>query len=813
MPTCDHCLIPFPEKDAVYIDANGSRKVFCCHGCRAVYQLINSEGLDDFYRRRREWQPGPVASLPIDLAAFAAQVRPAGDELELDVVLDGIRCASCVWLNEKILMKTRGVTFARVNYATHRARIRWNPRETGLETILSRITSIGYTPKPFVASRFDEEQRKASRDLLLRFGTAAFLSMQLMIFSIALYAGYFQGMEWRMKNLLNFIALVVATPVIFYSGWPFLAGAVRGLRNFTFNMDFLIAAGAGSAYGYSIYEMAVGGEVYFDTSVMIITLILLGRLIEAGAKRRASEAILRLVSLAPREARKLFPTVGQQAGSGTMQNAERRMTPVSEVRSGDLIEVIPGEKIPLDGTVKEGQSETDESMLTGESRPSAKQPGSDVYGGTVNLYGSFVFEVTRTGGDTVLARIIKAVEDAQARRAPLQSLADRMVSVFVPAVILLSLATAGFWLFRGSPVSVSVMNAVSVMVVACPCALGLATPLAILIGTTQGASKGILMKGGDVIERMKNADVVVFDKTGTVTEGKPSLVLCRGFDMPDAEALRLAASLERYSEHSIGRAFSAATGAYALSPVTAFAAVPGKGIRGVIEGKDSMLGSREYIETDGIRRRLAEEEKEIASTCERDGATVVYLSLDGKLAGIFAVADAPRKEAKHAVDLLKQGGHEIVMITGDAAGTAEAVARSVGISAVRAKRSPVEKAEDIKNLHTQGKHCVMVGDGINDAPALVEAEVGIAMGRATDIALESADMVLMRTDLMLVPQAIKLAKKTFFIIRQNLFWAFFYNALTLPLAVAGVLHPIAAAGAMALSSLSVVGNSLRARVR
>jgi Cu2+-exporting ATPase len=813
MLTCDHCLITFPEKDAVYDGTNGSQKVFCCHGCQAVYQLINSEGLDDFYRRRREWQPGPVASLPIDLAAFAAHVRPSGDELELDVVLDGIRCASCVWLNEKILMKTKGVTFARVNYATHRARIRWNPAETRLEAILSRITSIGYTPKPFVAAQFDEELRKASRDLLLRFGTAAFLSMQLMILSIALYAGYFQGMDLKMKNVLNVISLVVATPVIFYSGWPFLAGAARGLRNFTFNMDFLIAAGAGSAYFYSIYQMAIGGEVYFDTSVMIITLILLGRYIESGAKRKASEAITRLVSLAPQEARKLLPSGNRQSGSGTMQNAERRMTLVSEVQPGDLIEVIPGEKIPLDGTVKDGQSETDESMLTGESRPSPKQSGSDVYGGTVNLYGRFVFEVTRTGNDTVLARIIKAVEDAQARRAPVQSLADRVVAIFVPAVMLLSFATAGYWFLRGSPASVSVMNAVSVMVIACPCALGLATPLAILIGTTQGASKGILMKGGDVIERMKNVNVVVFDKTGTITEGKPSLVLGRGFGIRDAEALRLATSLERYSEHSIGRALSAAAGACDLSPVSTFTAVPGKGIRGVIDGKDALLGSREYVERDGIRRSLAGEETEIASACERDGATVVYLSFDGRLAGVFAVADAPRKEAAEAVERLKQQGNDIVMVTGDAAATAEAVARSVGITAVRAKRSPVEKAEDLEKMHAQGKHCVMVGDGINDAPALVEAEVGIAMGRATDIALESADMVLMRTDLTLVPQAIRLAKKTFSIVRQNLFWAFFYNALTLPLAVAGILHPIAAAGAMAMSSLSVVGNSLRARIR
>jgi Cu2+-exporting ATPase len=813
MLTCDHCLIEFPEGEAVYYDAaDGSKKVFCCHGCQGVYQLINSEGLDDFYQRRREWQPGPVSSKPVDLAAFVAQVRPLKDECELDIVLDGIRCASCVWLNEKILMKTKGVTFAQVNYATHRARIRWLPAQTRLETILSRITSIGYTPKPFLAAAFDEEQRKASRDLLLRFGTAAFLSMQLMLFSIALYAGYFQGMDRTMKNVFNVISLLLATPVIFYSGWPFLSGALRGLRNFTFNMDFLIAAGSGSAYLYSIYQMTIGGEVYFDTAVMIITLILLGRYIESGARRKASDAILRLISLAPQEARTLSPLPGS-LDEERLLNAERRMVAVSSVRAGDFIEVIPGEKIPLDGIVREGQSETDESMLTGESLPVAKHPGSDVYSGTVNLYGRFIYEVTRTGSDTVLARIVKAVEDAQARRAPVQALVDRVVSIFVPAVLLLSFSTAGYWFFQGSPVSASLMNAVSVMVIACPCALGLATPLAILIGTTSGASKGILIKGGDVIERTKEVNAVVFDKTGTITEGKMSLIFYRGIGMEDAEALRLAASLERFSEHSIGRAVTTEARGCSFDEVTEFVVVPGKGIRGVIAGTNALLGSREFIESEGIKRSLDNSEASIASSCERTGATVVYFSLAGKLAGIFAVSDAPRRDAAKAVTMLEQRGHEIVMITGDAAGTAEAVARSVGIKTVLARRSPMVKAEDIRMMRGKGKHCIMVGDGINDAPALVEAEVGIAMGRATDIALESADIVLMRNDLTLVPQALTLAQKTFSIIRQNLFWAFFYNAVAIPLAIAGVLHPIVAAGTMAMSSLSVVGNSLRARVR
>ncbi len=801
MPRCDHCLIEFPEREAVQDEIKGHAKIFCCHGCQGVYRLINDEGLDDFYKRRKDWVPGRVSPAAVNVSAFADSLRPAGDEIETDIVLDGIRCASCVWLNERVLQKTGGVTFAQVNYATHRARIRWDPKRTGLDAILQRIASIGYTPKPFIAGAYDDEQRKAQRDLLIRFGTASFFSMQQMIYSAALYAGYFQGIEVNLKNLFHWISLALTTPVVFYAGWPFLKGALRGVRHLTFNMDVLIAAGAGSAYLYSIVQMFSGGEVYFDTATMIITLILLGRFIEAGAKRKASEALTRLLSLAPREARK----VGAPA-DGTYHGAPRSLTPVTAIRPGDLVEVLPGEKIPLDGIVRSGESETDESMLTGESRPVPKTVGAEVFGGTVNLFGAFIYEVTRTGDETVLARIIRAVEDAQARRAPVQAFADRVVGVFVPLVLLISLGTAAFWALTGAGTSTAVMNAVSVLVIACPCALGLATPLAILIGTSFGASRGVLIKGGDVIERAKRIDLVLFDKTGTVTEGRPSLIHFRGIGMADDKALRIAASVERYSEHSLGKAIVAAAGASDLEEVTEFAAVPGKGVRGVIKGTVVAVGNREFADAHGVLPQDVEQR-------ETAGETVVYLSCDGKLAGIFAVSDTVRSEAKDAVATLGRNGAETVMITGDAAATANAVAGRLGIKAVKARRTPLEKADDVRAFHAAGRSCAMVGDGINDAPALVEADVGIAMGRATDIALESADMVLMRNDLRLVPLALRLARRTFSVIRQNLFWAFFYNVITIPMAVMGMLHPIVAAGAMALSSLSVVGNSLRARVR
>jgi Cu2+-exporting ATPase len=815
MLTCDHCLLPVAEKDALQEDIDGVRKVFCCHGCSGIYQLIHSEGLDDFYARRSAWVPGPAALYTVDVSAFTETLRKAGDEIETDLVLDGIRCASCVWLNERILLRTPGVTYARVNYATHRARVRWNPAKADFRSILARITSIGYTPKPFLPKEFEESQDREGRDLLLRFGTAAFFSMQLMLFSVALYAGYFQGIEQGTKDLFHVISLVLTTPVLFYSGWPIIQGALRGIRNRTFTMDVLIAAGAIAAYGYSLRQMLQGGEVYFDTSAMIITLILLGRYIETGAKRRASETIGRLMQLAPREARVLIMDPRHTTAPDAMHRAERTMIPIGSVCPGSLVEVVPGEKFPLDGIVVNGCSEADESMLTGESRPSAKDVGNAVFGGTMNLYGSVVFEVTRTGKDTVLSQIINSVEEAQARHAPIQAAADRVVGFFVPTVLLIAALTFVGWIAQGASTATAVMSSVSVLVIACPCALGLATPLAILIGTSHGASQGVLIKGGDVIEQAAKIDTVVLDKTGTLTEGKPVVKAFFGVGVSDADALRLAVSLERRSEHSLGKAIVEAGKNVASLDVTEFTAVPGKGVRGRIAGKDVYAGNRTYIESEGLNKQIdslitpAEVERVIA--LERSGCTLVYLCRPGVLNGVFAVSDRIRPEAAQAVALLKKAGLDVVMVTGDTGNTAQAVAAETGVPTVKAQVTPIGKAEEVRLLTSKGRTVMMVGDGINDAPALVEAAVGTAMGRATDIALESSDMVIMRPDLTLVPEAIALAKKIFSVIRQNLFWAFFYNIIMIPVAVAGLLHPVMAAAAMAFSSLTVVGNSLRSR--
>ncbi|NTU41839.1 MAG: cadmium-translocating P-type ATPase [Nitrospirales bacterium] len=808
---CSHCLLPFPEKDAIHESSEGQDLVFCCHGCQGIYRLIHSEGLDSFYEKRHWDEAGVSRALferELDLKPFTPAVRDVevrDDEgvkscKELDIVIDGIRCASCVWLNERILGRTTGISYARVNYATHKARIRWDPQVTGMEQVLKRIVSIGYTPKPYSETEQFKAQKSEARDLLVRFGTAAFFSSQLMVYSIALYAGYFQGIDSRMRLILEVIAMLLTVPVIFYSGMPFIRSTIRGLKSLRFTMDSLITIGAGSAFVYSIYEIFTGGKVYFDTAAMIITLILLGRFIETTAKGSASSAIQRLTELSPLEATKLAPS-----SSGY----EREVVPVSTVKAGDLLEVLPGERIPLDGVVVEGESEVDEALLTGESRPIMKTAGSAVIGGSINLYGRLIFRVTKTGRETVLSQIIQAVEDAQTQKPRLQRVADRVVGVFVPAILVISLATVIFHLLRGMPVSAALMAGVSVLVIACPCSLGLATPVAVLVFTTMASSKGMLIRGGEVIENASRISRVIFDKTGTITVGRPVLKDWMVFDKKTAkdDLLILAASLERLSGHSIGHAITEAAGNSPLYEVEGFRVVPGRGIEGTVKGKMVFIGNRGFMAEQGLAASLPALVQEL----EERGDTVVLMGWDGAVRGLFVISDIIREEASQAVQDLRSLGVSVSVASGDNRTTTQTMASAVGIRDFSAETSPVMKREIIHSLQKEGQRVMMVGDGINDAPALAESSVGVAMGRGTDIAMESADAVLVRNDLRIIPSFISMAGKTYRIIKQNIFWAFFYNVVAIPLAISGVLHPIIAAAAMASSSLFVVGNSLRIR--
>ena len=797
MAVCAHCLLGVPEASATRETIDGRETIFCCPGCRAIHGLLRSEGLTGFYARRHGWTPGPPETTRVPLDAFDGAVRASGRHAEADLVISGIRCASCVWLIERYLGGRPGILSTRVNFATGRARVYWDPSETGIGEVVLAIRALGYTPYPPESLPAGDALRRETSDLLLRFGTAAFLSMQVMLFTAGLYAGYFQGIDARYASLFRGLCFLLSTPVIFYSGAPFIRGALRGARHGAFGMDALVFLGAFSAYGYSTASLFLGGDVYFDTATMILTLILLGRCIEAGARARAAEGISRLVRLAPVMARKAVP------GGGTAD------VPVASLSAEDLVEVVPGERMPVDGTVVEGASEADEALLSGESAPVPKTAGDPVIAGALNGTGRLLVRVARTGADTVLSRIVQAVEEAQARKAPIQRLADRVVRGFVPTIVLVAAGTILFRLHGGIPPQAALMAGISVLVIACPCALGLATPLAVLIGTTSAQARGILVRGGDVLEQAAGVRCVLFDKTGTLTLGRPRLIDVEGIGIGCEDALGLAASLESSSEHAIGRAIAEAYPAPRRLTVRGFRAHPGEGIEGEIDGVRYLLGRPELLERFGVA--VDGETSRAYAAISASLRTAVLLSDGSRPLAILATEDALRPEAAEAVSLLRASGIAVAMVTGDGPGVAARVAGEAGIDDIRARVTPEGKREEVRRARERYGPVLVVGDGVNDAPALAEAEVGVAMGRGTGLAIHSAGATLMTEDLRRIPAFLALSRATMRVIRQNLFWAFSYNLVAVPLAVAGKLHPIAAAAFMVGSSLLVVGNSLRLR--
>ncbi|NEX13983.1 MAG: copper-translocating P-type ATPase [Prosthecochloris sp.] len=792
---CDHCQLEMKPESAVTAVFNGETRSFCCHGCLGVYELIHRESLDAFYNSRCGWTPGAPERSKINPGAFSDSIRNSGDTLTVEMVLSGIRCASCVWLVEKFLMRMDGVIAARVNYATHRLVLQWDEKITSLREILEGVHAIGYTPHPYHQTAFNEGLKREKNDLLLRFGTAAFFSMQLMLFITALYAGFFQGIEEQYRQTFQLISWALATPVLFYSGYPFLKNAIRSVRNFSLNMDVLIALGSFSAYAYSIAMIFRGGEVYFDTSAMIVTFILLGRFLEAGSRVNAGNTLMTLIEMQPKEARLI------------RDSKEPEVVSLRDIVPGDSIEVLAGDKIPLDGTILEGQAEINESMLTGESSPAFKSVGSEVYSGTIPLNGRLAVRVTCMEKDSMLSKIIRTVEDAQARKAPIQAVADRAAGYFVPVVIFFAAVTFLYWTFASEETATALMNAVSVLVVACPCALGLATPLAILLGTSSAAKEGILVKGGDIFETISRTDCVVLDKTGTITRGVPAVTDVVAVNEKE-DILLCAASLERYSEHPAGKAIVEASGGSFLA-VEDFRVFPGRGVGGQVEGKSCVAGNRQFMLENNVL--LSSRVEAIYEKLTRSGKTTVFLAIDQKISGVIGLIDDVREDAAGMIGALNRAGIRTRMLTGDVHNVAAYVADTCGIETLDAGLNPVEKAEVIKSLKSDGRVVMMVGDGINDAPALTEADAGVSFGYASDIAMESAGVVIMQDNLHRIALLVKGSRRCFTIIRQNLFWAFSYNLIALPLAVGGFLHPIVSAFLMASSSLVVVGNALRLR--
>ena len=795
MVRCGHCLQEVNRNSALIAVIDGENHSFCCHGCRSVYEFVHSQSLDAFYSRRCDWKPGRPTFTMVDPDDFAEQVTSNGRTSRIDIVLSGVRCASCVWLVEKVIGRLEGVLSARVNYATRRALIEWMPEAIQLDQIIKTLSEIGYTPRPGSQAASVEISAAEKNDLLLRLGTAGFFSMQLMLFTAALYAGFFQGMESRYRLTFQLISWALATPVIFYSGFPFIAGAFRSLMGGALKMDVLVALGSLSAYSYSIAMIFTGGEVFFDSAAMIVTFILLGRFIEAGTRLKAGSALVALAELQPGEAL----LIGEKG--------DTNLVPIEQILNGELIEVIPGERVPLDGTVVEGMADVDESMLTGESAPVLKTSGSPVYAGTSSLTGRLRIKVSGDARSTMLSRIVRTVEEAQARKAPIQGIADRTAGLFIPATLLIAVATFTWWTVAKAALVTALMNAVSVLIIACPCALGLATPLAILVGTTAIGKKGILVKGGDIFESVSKTTTVVFDKTGTLTRGKPAIVECVDYSVSES-FIQHCASLEAWSEHPAGKAIAASWKGERFK-VDEFRTTAGMGVSGLINGATWHAGTASLLEQQGIP--IDPECLRQATLLEKEGKTTIFVSRNGQVAGLFGLIDDLRSDAIEMIASLRKSGLRLMMLTGDNEGVAQYIANKCCISEVKAGLSPIGKADVIRTLKANGETVMMVGDGINDAPALTEADVGITLGTATGIALESAGVAILNDDLRLIGTLFGHSRKCFSIIRQNLIWAFGYNMVAIPLAVSGLLHPIVSAILMALSSLMVVGNSLRLR--
>jgi Cu+-exporting ATPase len=786
-----------------------------CANCVATVErsLLKVDGVDSANVNLSS-ERASVAFDPLKtgLKDLITQVEHAGYHVamgEADILLQGLSDPADANRLEKNLNAMNGVIFAQANLASERISVRYVPTLLSQNDIRQQIRQVGFKVIDEGGTLEDVEQKARQREILKQRN----LLILGLIFTVPLFALSMSRdfglmpMSIAHSSWLDWIFFALATPVQFIVGAQYYVNGFKSIRNKSANMDVLVALGTSVAYFYSIFVVIglVPGHGYFETAAVIITLVRLGKYLEAKAKGGASDAIRKLMNLRPQKAYVIREGVEVEI-------------PSDEVLVGEIVLVRPGEKMPVDGVVVEGHSSVDESMLTGESLPVEKQPGDQVYGATLNKLGFIKFEATKIGRDTALSQIIKLVESAQASKAPIQNLADKISAIFVPIVIVIALVTFSIWYFlvplpANSEITLlarALINMVAVLVIACPCAMGLATPTAVMVGTGKGAEMGILVKSSESLERSGAIDVVVLDKTGTLTRGQPSVsdIELNQFTGTKDDLLQLAASIETGSEHPLGEAITAEAKSRGLDllPISGFKSKTGKGILAEVDGRKIVIGNLALLSSQEISADAMTSE---ADKLESEAKTVIYIGIDGKLAGIMGITDTLKDGSIVAVKRLHDMGLQVAMLTGDNIHTAEAIAAQVDIDRVLANVLPGDKAKEIKKLQAEGHIVAMVGDGINDAPALTQADVGIAIGTGTDVAIASAPIVLISGDLQSVPTAIALSRKTLKTIKQNLFWAFFYNVILIPAAALGFLNPMLAAGAMSFSSIFVITNSLR----
>ncbi len=758
--------------------------------------MICDAGLGGFYKRSDR---GILTVTEFDTSSYtdadlSQHIVSDGNLCRIDILVCGITCPSCVWLLERMLVRVPGVEYVSLSYSGGIASLRFDPVEATPLQLFSVISRLGYSPRPYSADQSEKEARRERDDLLLRFGTALFLTMQLMAYSYALYAGFFQGIGGFMKLFLQYVSLLVTTPVVFYSGWPFFLGAWRSVKTAAPGMDLLIAMGALSAWLYSVWATLSNKETYFESAAMIVTFVLIGRLLELSVRRRAMSGISSLYAAAPQRA----TLVDEDGGS--------RIVSVDEVRPGDLLMVRQGERFPVDCLIIEGATEVDQSLATGESQSVLLASGDDVRSGCVNVAAPVTVQALRPAGQSYLMRVAAMVQMAQAGKPKVQQLADRVSGWFVPAVILLALLNcAGRFLYLGEDAGTAIMSALSVILIACPCAMGLAVPAAVLAACSRSATLGIILRGGDVIERLASINSTLFDKTGTVTCGQPGVIQLETYcDYDVSSVLQAAASLEELASHPLARAIVqyAADHGYRPESCHDFLAIPGRGISGVLPNNVQVLcGSELFLVEQGVTVPFVQTYDSFT--------TSVLVAINGRLAGRLVMVDQLRGGAQEVISRLTAAKLDVALISGDHQATVNRIATEIGVTSAHGGMTPDQKLLFVTELQQRGLKVLMVGDGVNDAPALAASTVSCSLSGSSDIALENADVIITGDDLSRIATAYSISRATMAIIKQNLAWAFVYNIIGIPLAMTGHLTPVYAAVAMTASSLLVSLNSLR----